>query len=263
MILSLNGVLLTTGDNTFHTISIDFESENMSKSNLGFYSSTYTDGGVVHKMVSSKFQPTYARRAFPCFDEPGYKAKYTVTLVTPSADYTALSNMDVASTTPDGTKEVVKFKESVAMSTYLTVFMVSKLIPAHQATLEGTSTAFTVYTAPDQRDDGKYAFDVGKKLTEFYIKYFQVDYPLNKLDMAGIPEYPTGATEHWGLITFRQSSFLYNPETSSARNKKSVASVISHELVHQWFGNLGESSTYRRGSPNLSHTPFSDNALVE
>lgn len=70
-------------------------------------------------------------------------------------------------------------------------------------------------------------------------------YPLNKLDMAGIPEYPTGATEHWGLITFRQSSLLYNPDNNSARNKKSVASVISHELVHQWFGNLGESVTLR------------------
>lgn len=214
----------------------------MSSSNLGFYSSTYTDGGVSHKMVSSKFQPTYARRAFPCFDEPGYKASFTVHLVTPSSDYTALSNMDVEKIVPEGSKQIVSFKESVPMSTYLAVFMISKLIPAHTAKLEGTDTDFTVYTAPDQKEDGLYAFEVGKKLTEFYIKYFNVGYPLPKLDMAGIPEYPTGATEHWGLITFRQSSLLYNPDNNSARNKKSVASVISHELVHQWFGNLGESA---------------------
>lgn len=172
MILTLNGVLLKAVDNNYHTISIEFASENMSKSNLGFYSSTYTDGGQSHKMVSSKFQPTYARRAFPCFDEPGYKAKFTVTLVTPSAEYTALSNMDVDKTVVDGTRQVVTFKESVAMSTYLSVFMVSKLVPAHTDKLQGTDTQFTVYTAPDQKNDGEYAFNVGKKLTEFYIDYF-------------------------------------------------------------------------------------------
>lgn len=245
MILTLGGVLVTATGNNYHTISIDFESENMSKSNLGFYSSTYLDGGKTHKMVSSKFQPTYARRAFPCFDEPGYKAKFTVTLVTPGGDYTALSNMDVDKKENEGTQEVVwKFKESVEMSTYLAVFVISELVTAHTDKLEGTNTQFTVYTAPDQKADGQYAFEVGKKLTEFYIKYFGVDYPLTKLDMAGIPEYPSGATEHWGLITFRQSSFLYNPDNNSARNKKSVAAVISHELVHQWFGNLGESSIH-------------------
>lgn len=187
VILSLNGVLLKTDDKSHHTISVDFASEGMGKSNLGFYSSTYKDGGKDHKMVSSKFQPTYARRAFPCFDEPGYKAKFKVHLVTPGPQYKALSNMEEESKVAEGTKEIVTFKESVEMSTYLAVFMISELIEAHSANLVGqqTTTKFTVYTAPEQKEDGKYAFDVGKKLTEFYIKYFGVEYPLGKLDMAG------------------------------------------------------------------------------
>lgn len=159
--------------------------------------------------------------------------------------------MDVDTKVTEGNKEIVTFKESVAMSTYLAVFVVSELVVAHTAKLEGTQTDFTVYTAPDQITDGEYAFQVGKKLTEFYIKYFNVEYPLPKLDMAGIPEYPSGATEHWGLITFRQSSFLYNPENNSARNKKSVAAVISHELVHQWFGNLGKSEFISKRNDNF------------
>lgn len=252
VILTVNGVLLATGDDKFHTISIDFASKDMSKSNLGFYSSTYMDGGKEHKMVSSKFQPTYARRAFPCFDEPGYKAKFTIRLVTPGAQYKALSNMEEDSTAAEGTKQIVTFKESVEMSTYLAVFMVSELVVANTAKLEGTNIQFTVYSADDQKADVQYSFEVGKKLAEFYIKYFGVDYPLAKLDMAGIPQYPTGATEHWGLITFRQSSFMYNPLENSARNKQRVAEVISHELVHQWFGNLGESQK----------TPFALSELI-
>lgn len=209
----------------------------MSNSIVGFYASKYMIGDKEHQMVSSKFQPTYARRAFPCFDEPQYKAKFTVKLVIPGGDFIALSNMDQA-TSEDykDNQKLVTFKESVDMSSYLVVFAVCEFKLARTEQLAGTTIPFSVYTAVGQEEDGKMAFDVAKKITEFYIGYFGVPYPLPKLDMVAIPEYPTGATEHWGLITFRQSSMLFNTKHGSTRNRKSISGTISHELAHMVSG---------------------------
>eukprot|EP00096_Caligus_rogercresseyi_P010039 TRINITY_DN3536_c0_g1_i1.p1 TRINITY_DN3536_c0_g1~~TRINITY_DN3536_c0_g1_i1.p1 ORF type:complete len:884 (-),score=271.03 TRINITY_DN3536_c0_g1_i1:95-2746(-) len=209
---------------------------------IGFYRSSYVDAsGTKRTMVSSKFQPTYARRAFPCFDEPSFKSTYSITLVKPSEEsYVALSNMPVDETKPglpsQGLTEV-SFKKSVPMVTYLVVFMVSEYDYMEKA-VEGFDTRFRVYGSELQLDKLEYALNVGVNIVAYYQSYFGLKFPLPKLDMAAVPEYPSGATEHWGLITYRETALMFDNKTSSADNQERVANVIAHELAHQWFGNL-------------------------
>lgn len=209
---------------------------------VGFYRSTYLDDlGVEHKIASSKFQPTYARRAFPCFDEPSFKSTFRVTLVKPSADsYIALSNMPQESLKKDMPKvgfSEVTFQPSVPMVTYLAIFLVCDFEYIEKTT-DVHHIPFRVYGSKQQIPRLKYALDIGSAITDFYESYFKIPYPLPKLDFAAIPDYSSGATEHWGLITYRETNLIFDPEESSASNKERVAMVIAHELAHQWFGNL-------------------------
>ncbi|KAJ8721560.1 hypothetical protein PYW07_002335 [Mythimna separata] len=206
---------------------------------VGFYGSHLKNGG---KMVASKFQPTYARQTFPCFDEPDFKATYDITLYKPPS-YIALSNMNEVSKVfdTDTNMEQVTFATSVPMSTYLACFVVCDF--DHKETeinTGGIGKPFTLRSFAQKQELHKidFAQDIGKRATEFYIRYYEVPFPLPKLDMIGIPDYVSGATEHWGLITYRETSFLVDEAKASASNKISVANTITHELAHMWFGNL-------------------------
>lgn len=240
VIYRVNGVLLATKEGQFHQIEIKFKSLKMSEMTYGFYGSSYKEGTDTHKLASSKFQPTFARLAFPCFDEPQFKTSFTVQLVHPRTGYIALSNMDQLGSDNMEDKTIANFRQSELMSVYLTEFIVCNFEVADSVKLVNgdKNTTLTVYMARGRKEYGQFAFETAKKITEFYVKYFDVEYPLPKLDLVAIPEYPTGATEHWGIITFRESALMLKKSESAARNWKSVASVISHELVHQWFGNL-------------------------
>ncbi|XP_030370374.1 uncharacterized protein LOC115620994 [Scaptodrosophila lebanonensis] len=211
---------------------------------VGLYSSSYlkADGVEKKRIATSKFEPTYARQAFPCFDEPALKATFEITLVHPqSGDYHSLSNMDIATTKIVGDYNEVYFTKSVPMSTYLACFIVSDFA---KKTVDidtngiGESFIMSVYATPEQIDKVDFALDVGKGVIEYYINYFQIEYPLPKLDMAAIPDFVSGAMEHWGLVTYRETSLLYEQQSSSTANKQRIASVIAHEFAHMWFGNL-------------------------
>ncbi|XP_023935402.2 glutamyl aminopeptidase isoform X2 [Bicyclus anynana] len=206
---------------------------------VGFYASTMRTGDT---MVASKFQPTYARQAFPCFDEPDFKATYDITLVKP-LNYIALSNMNELSKTldPASNTESVTFATSVPMSTYLACFVVCNFESKENEILAngiGNNFKLRSFAQKDQMHKIDFAQDIGKRATEFYIKYYEVPFPLPKLDMIAIPDYVSGATEHWGLITYRETSFLIDEDTASSKNKISVANTVAHELAHMWFGNL-------------------------
>lgn len=207
---------------------------------IGLYSSSYLKpDGSKKTIATSKFEPTFARQSFPCFDEPDMKAIYKVTLVAPTTgDYHALSNMPQSGEKDmgNGLKEVT-FEDSVAMSTYLSAFIVSDFafmeadVKAHGI---GEDFKMRVYATPEQRDKMSFALETGVNITEYYINYFKVEYPLPKLDMAAIPDFVSGAMETWGLVTFRETSLLYDDKISSTANRQRVATVIAHEVAHMW-----------------------------
>ncbi|XP_063969459.1 glutamyl aminopeptidase-like [Lytechinus pictus] len=204
---------------------------------VGFYKSVYVDAqGNDRAIATSKFQPTDARRAFPCFDEPAFKANYTTSLVHPE-DYIALSNMDVKVTENyENGLEVTHFNPSVPMSTYLACFIVCQFEYKEMNT--SSNIPFRVYAPKDVIDQVDYSLMIGVNITDFYEEYFDLGYPLPKLDMIAIPDFVSGAMEHWGLITYRETNLLYDEQGSSEGNKERVAAVVAHELAHMWFGNI-------------------------
>ncbi|KAL1465056.1 hypothetical protein WDU94_004651 [Cyamophila willieti] len=208
---------------------------------VGFYESRYKAANNETRLIAtSKFEPTYARQAFPCFDEPSMKAKFLVKLVKPKDKYIALSNMNVKNSiedSPGPNQTTVEFEVSVPMSTYLVCFIVCDFnaLPSVKST---QGFPVNVYAREGQLENMKYAQDIAVKSINFYVEYFGINYPLPKLDLIAIPDFVSGAMEHWGLVTFREASVLYKKGSSSVVNMKRVAMTTSHELAHMWFGDL-------------------------
>ena len=201
---------------------------------LGFYRSQYKQNGKTKFLATTQFEAADARRAFPCWDEPEAKATFEISLITDNK-FSAISNMPVKSITKLGKKKLHKFGKTPIMSTYLIYLGVGEF-----EYLLGRigKTQIRVVTTKGNKSKGKFALDLGKKLLVSYEKYFGIKYPLPKLDLIAIPDFAAGAMENWGAITFRETILLYDPNTSSTKTKQFIAEVISHEIAHQWFGNL-------------------------
>jgi aminopeptidase N len=188
----------------------------------------------------TQFESTDARRAFPSFDEPAFKATYDISLIVDSAD-TAISNSPIESDTPDDKsgqgvgKHTLKFFTTPKMSTYLVAFLVGDF----QCTAgESDGVAIRVCSTPDKVALTPYALDVAKYVLHYYNDYFGIPYPLKKLDLIALPDFEAGAMENFGAITYRETDLLLDPKTASVGSKKEVALVIAHEMAHQWFGDL-------------------------
>ncbi|CAI2178500.1 20254_t:CDS:10 [Funneliformis geosporum] len=210
---------------------------------VGFYRSSYKDkNGNTKYMATTQFEATEARRAFPSWDEPAIKAAFDITLNVPS-DLTALSNMNVASETQlvHGKKEV-KFNRTPIMSTYLVAFIVGDLgyIEAHTTGKhnDGKPILMRVYALKGDEQHGEFALSVATQVLEYFAEVFGIPYPLPKCDMVAIPDFEAGAMENWGLITYRTIRILFDPKESDVKFKHRIAYTVSHELAHQWFGNL-------------------------
>ncbi|CAD6265537.1 unnamed protein product [Miscanthus lutarioriparius] len=201
----------------------------------GFYRSKYLYNGESRNMAVTQFEAADARRCFPCWDDPAFKAKFKLTLEVPS-DLVALSNMPVAKETVSGSIKTVYYEESPLMSTYLVAIVVGIFDYIESSTSEGTKVR--VYTQVGKTNQGKFALDVAVKSLDLYKDYFATPYPLPKLDMIAIPDFSAGAMENYGLVTYRDTALLYDELLSSASNKQQVAITVAHELAHQWFGNL-------------------------
>nr|XP_056705009.1 endoplasmic reticulum aminopeptidase 1 [Euleptes europaea]XP_056705010.1 endoplasmic reticulum aminopeptidase 1 [Euleptes europaea] len=225
---------LQVGNNYF--IIIEY-SANLSDSFHGFYKSTYrTPEGEVRVLALTQFEPTAARMAFPCFDEPAFKARFSVK-IRREPKHHALSNMPVVKSVNIMEWLIEdQFEISMKMSTYLVAFMVSDFKSITKMTSRGIKVS--VYTVPYKIKQASYALDSAVKQLDFYEGYFKIPYPLPKQDLAAIPDFQSGAMENWGLITYRESSLIYDPEKSSASSRLWITMVIAHELAHQWFGNL-------------------------
>eukprot|EP00038_Savillea_parva_P019402 m.27399 g.27399 ORF g.27399 m.27399 type:complete len:872 (+) comp4409_c0_seq1:61-2676(+) len=203
----------------------------------GFYRSKYinSEGKEKHAAVT-QFEATDARRAFPCWDEPAVKARFDVTLTVPE-DLVALGNMPAVSETSngDGTR-TVKFDTTPIMSTYLVAFVVGEFEKVSGATKDGVAVA--VWTPVGVKAEGEFPLQVAIKTLEYFSDFFAQPYPLPKMDMIAIADFAAGAMENWGLVTYRSTYLLYNPERTSLQSKTLIAYVVGHELAHQWFGNL-------------------------
>ena len=202
---------------------------------LGFYKSQYKDQkGKTKYLATTQFEAADARRAFPCWDEPAVKATFDVSLLV-DKHLDAISNMPVISKKKTGTKILHKFGRTPIMSTYLLYLGVGEFEYLHGKL---RNIKIRIVTTKGNKNKGKLSLDFTKKFLGEYEKYFGIKYPLPKLDMIAIPDFAAGAMENWGAITFREAILLYDTKTSSTRTKQYIAEVISHELAHQWFGNL-------------------------
>ncbi len=202
---------------------------------LGFYRSTYMQGGKKRYMATTQFEAADARRAFPCWDEPEAKATFEISLVAKNT-HTAVSNMPIKSKKNLGGGRILyKFGKTPVMSTYLVYLGVGEF---EYTSGKYGKTQVRVITTKGHKKKTAYALDLGKRLLKEYDEYFGIKYPLPKLDLIAIPDFAAGAMENWGAITFRETILLYDSKTSSTRTKQYIAEVISHEIAHQWFGNL-------------------------
>ncbi|KAG8511619.1 Leucyl-cystinyl aminopeptidase [Galemys pyrenaicus] len=234
-----------------YTLKIEY-SANISSSYYGFYGISYTDESNEKKyFAATQFEPLAARSAFPCFDEPAFKATFIVK-ITRDKQYTALSNMPKKSSVlmEDGLIQD-EFSESVKMSTYLVAFIVGELKNMSQ---DLNGTLVSIYTVPEKIGQVHHALETTVKLLEFYQNYFEIQYPLKKLDLVAIPDFEAGAMENWGLLTFREETLLYDNSTSSVADRKLVTKVIAHELAHQYEDFLeARFKTMKKDSLNSSH----------
>ncbi len=196
----------------------------------------YLSKGDHRNYAVTQFEPTDARRAFPSFDEPAFKATYAVTLVVDAGD-TAISNGPIVSDTPGpgADKHTLKFLTTPKMSSYLVAFLVGDF----QCT-KGESDGVVIRSCatPDKVALTPYGLEVAKSVLHYYNTYFGIPYPLKKLDLIAIPDFEAGAMENFGAITFRETAFLLEPKTASVAARREVDLVIAHEMAHQWFGDL-------------------------
>ncbi|MDI1495652.1 MAG: Aminopeptidase N [Cenarchaeum symbiont of Oopsacas minuta] len=202
---------------------------------LGFYRSTYVKSGKKRYLATTQFEAADARRAFPCWDRPDAKATFEISLIAKNPN-TAISNMPIKSKKNLGNGRILyTFDKTPIMSTYLVYLGVGEF----EYTLgKYGKTLVRVITTKGHKKKTAYALYLGKKLLQEYDRYFGIKYPLPKLDLIAIPDFAAGAMENWGAITFRETILLYDPKNSSTRTKQYIAEVISHEIAHQWFGNL-------------------------
>lgn len=218
-----------------HTVCIKFSGA-ITDAMHGLYPCYFTHDGVKKQLFATQFESHHAREVFPCVDEPAAKATYDVTLVT-APGLTVLGNMPVTeSSENDGTLKTT-FATTPRMSSYLLAFVVGELHKKTARTKSGVEV--NIWATPAQSEETlDFALDIATRSIDFYDEYFGVPYPLPKSDHVALPDFSSGAMENWGLITYRESCLLADPKLTPESSKRFIATVIAHELSHQWFGNL-------------------------
>ena len=202
----------------------------------GFYRSVYKDpSGVSRTMAATQFEATDARRAFPCWDEPSFKAVFAVTLAIDPA-LTAVSNTAIVSETLENGRKVVRFADSIVMSTYLVALVVGELEATEPATVGGTR--LQIWCVPGKKRLARFGQEIGAASLAFFEDYYGLPYPGDKLDLIAIPDFAAGAMENLGAITFRETALLVDETAASHAELERVADVVAHENAHMWFGDL-------------------------
>ncbi len=202
----------------------------------GFYRSSYKDShGVVHTLAATQFEATDARRAFPCWDEPHFKAIFAVTLaIDPSL--TAISNTRILEDRQEQGKRVIRFAESIRMSTYLVAFIVGELVATPP--IMAQQTPVRLWSVPGKQHLTSFGHEIAVYSLNFLADYYGIPYPGDKLDLIAIPDFASGAMENLGAITFRETALLLDQRTATHAEQGRVADVVAHENAHMWFGDL-------------------------
>lgn len=201
----------------------------------GFYKSKYEVNGKVQYMAVTQFEEIGARQAFVCIDDPSAKAIFSISLVV-DEKLTAISNTkEVSEEKIEGGLKKITFEPTPRMSTYILAFVVGELV-YKEVIADGIR--IRTYTTEGKKELTAFALAVAPKVLAFFNDYFDIPYPLTKLDLLAIPDFDAGAMENWGAVTFRESILLIDEKKSSWANKQWSALVIAHELAHMWFGNL-------------------------
>ena len=218
-----------------HTIHINF-SGTITDAMHGLYPCYFTHDGVKKQLFATQFESHHAREVFPCVDEPAAKAEYDLTLVTRTG-ITVLGNMPVKYEEENGNSLTTTFEKTPRMSSYLLAFVIGELHKKTAHTKSGVEV--NIWATPAQNENTlDFALDIATRSIDFYDEYFGVKYPLPKSDHVALPDFSSGAMENWGLITYRESCLLADPELTPESSRRFIATVIAHELSHQWFGNL-------------------------
>jgi puromycin-sensitive aminopeptidase len=238
-------------DETYETVTFDFERELpqgpavfeiafdgvLNDQLHGFYRSTFVDDkGTTHTIATTQFEETDARRAFPCWDEPIFKATYQVNLTIPS-HLAAYSNSPVEADTDLGNgQRSVSFRPTMKMSTYLVAFVIGPFEETAALDVDGVPLRIVCPIGKLHLTD--LALEASAYGLRFFSEYFGIPYPGEKLDMIAIPDFAAGAMENLGCITYRETALLVDPATASQPERERVAQVVHHELAHMWFGDL-------------------------
>ena len=222
-------------DETTHTVVVSFNGT-ITDAMHGLYPCYYEHQGIKKELLATQFESHHAREVFPCIDEPEAKATFDVTLTT-EQDITVLGNMPIRYQTTENGLLVTSFDTTPRMSTYLLAWVTGELHSKTARTKDGVEV--NIWATPAQPAESlDFALDIAVRSIEFYNDYFGVAYPLPKSDHVALPDFSSGAMENWGLVTYREVALLADPKKSSISSKHYIATVIAHELAHQWFGNL-------------------------
>ena len=219
-----------------YNLEIKF-SGNLDNSLRGFYLSSYKDNeDVEHKIATTQFESTDARRAFPCFDEPEFKSVFSISLKLEQG-LKAISNSPIQNEliASDGKKTII-FKETIKMSTYLVAFIIGPFEESETAVVN--KVPIKIVSVKGKRHLSKYALNCAKFFLDYFNNYYGINYPGSKLDLIAVPDFASGAMENFGCITFRESLLLVDETRATESELTRIADVIAHEIAHMWFGDL-------------------------
>ena len=219
-----------------YELYLEFNSE-ITNDLKGFYKSSYmSQGGEKKWIATTQFEPTAARSAFPCWDEPEYKAIFSMTIITDEKYLRVSNEMVLEEEKIENNKLRTKFADSMKMSSYLVAFVIGDL----EATVVGKSktTDIRIIHRPGFSHQTSYAGTAAIKLLDFFEDYYKIPYPGTKLDLIAIPDFAMGAMENVGAVTFRENLLLFDKDKATRSELDRSITVIAHELAHMWFGDL-------------------------
>ncbi|WP_125573739.1 M1 family metallopeptidase [Levilactobacillus huananensis] len=227
------GIHIDLGKTGKTTVAIAFTAP-LTDSMMGIYPSYYELNGEKKQIIGTQFETTAARQAFPCVDEPEAKATFDLAISFDEHEgETIISNMPEVKTE----NGVHIFDTTVRMSTYLIAFAFGDLQSKLTTTKSGVQVGVFA-TKAHQANELDFALDIAKRSIEFYEDFYQTLYPLPHSWQLALPDFSAGAMENWGLVTYREAYLVLDPDNTTPDMKMLVATVISHELAHQWFGDL-------------------------